>query len=335
MSTRSAVGLLPLRFMPMSVIHSLLTAFSSTPAFSSPVRGLGQRVEGAPQRPVESHPPHGASGRGPDAIVELSPEARQAAEEEASSPSSTSNPRRGDTSAQEGESTEQGEATSETESTGTQQAGETKSSTGQPLTEEEQKQVEELKKRDQEVRQHEQAHKAAAGPYARGGPNYSYQTGPEGKRYATGGSVQIDTSPVAGDPEATIRKMEVVQRAALAPAEPSGQDQKIAAQAAQQAQKARQKLAQKNRGGGAESNSAVGELKVGDGENNDVGAESETVDNGAKIPPNVTDQSEDRIDAAGKAPNSAKKSGARFHPAFVVPTASGAASQGESLDTFA
>lgn len=102
------------------------------------------------------------------------------------------------------------------------------------LTDEQQQQVQELKARDTEVRTHEAAHLAAAGPYASGGPNFEYTTGPDGKRYATGGSVSIDTSPIAGDPDATIRKMQQVRAAALAPADPSGQDQAVAAQAAAQ-----------------------------------------------------------------------------------------------------
>ncbi|MEM7626495.1 MAG: putative metalloprotease CJM1_0395 family protein [Planctomycetota bacterium] len=114
---------------------------------------------------------------------------------------------------------------------------------GEPLDDAEQKQVEELKARDREVRQHEQAHKAAAGPYATSGPTYSYQEGPDGKRYAVGGSVGIDTSPEA-TPEETIAKMQVVRRAALAPAEPSSQDRKVAAQASQTIQQARAELAQ-------------------------------------------------------------------------------------------
>lgn len=90
-----------------------------------------------------------------------------------------------------------------------------------------------LRARDQEVRTHEQAHLSAAGPYATGGINYTYQTGPDGQKYAIGGSVGIDTSAIAGDPEATLQKARVVQRAALAPAQPSGQDMKVAAQASQ------------------------------------------------------------------------------------------------------
>ncbi|MDR0704080.1 MAG: hypothetical protein LBF88_03750 [Planctomycetaceae bacterium] len=114
------------------------------------------------------------------------------------------------------------------------------------LTPEEQQQVQELKARDQEVRVHEAAHVAAGGPYVTGGPTYTYQTGPDGKSYAVGGEVGIDTSEVSGDPEATIRKMQTVVAAALAPAEPSGQDQKVAAAARQKEAQARAELAKQN-----------------------------------------------------------------------------------------
>ncbi len=106
------------------------------------------------------------------------------------------------------------------------------------LTEEERKQVEELKKSDREVRSHEQAHKAAAGRFATGGPQFDYQRGPDGKRYAVGGHVNIDVSPERS-PEATLRKMQQIQRASLAPADPSPQDRRVASQAAQEANKAR------------------------------------------------------------------------------------------------
>lgn len=121
-------------------------------------------------------------------------------------------------------------------------AGQPRKPSGEPLSDEEAKQVNELKQRDREVRNHEQAHKAAAGQYARGGPVYQYQQGPDGRRYAVGGHVSIDTAPVKGDPEATIQKMQVVQRAALAPAEPSSQDRAVAAHAARQAAQARVEL---------------------------------------------------------------------------------------------
>ena len=104
------------------------------------------------------------------------------------------------------------------------------------LTEEQQKMVQELKARDREVRAHEQAHAIVGGQYA-GAPSYTYQSGPDGQQYAIGGEVSIDISPVDGDPEATIEKMQVVVAAALAPAEPSAQDRKVASIAqSQQAQ---------------------------------------------------------------------------------------------------
>ena len=101
------------------------------------------------------------------------------------------------------------------------------------LTPQEEKVVQELQMRDRAVRQHEQAHKAVAGAYALGGIHYQYETGPDGKRYAVGGHVSIDTGKEA-DPQATIRKMDTIRRAALAPAEPSPQDRAVAAQATQQ-----------------------------------------------------------------------------------------------------
>ena len=76
----------------------------------------------------------------------------------------------------------------------------------------------------------------------RGGATYEFETGPDGRRYAVGGEVPIDTSPVAGDPRATIRKMQVVRAAALAPAQPSGADRAIAAKASAEAGKAQAEL---------------------------------------------------------------------------------------------
>ena len=55
-------------------------------------------------------------------------------------------------------------------------------------------QVERLTERDGEVRAHEMAHLAAAGSLAQGGMKLTYQTGPDGRQYAVGGSVKIDTS---------------------------------------------------------------------------------------------------------------------------------------------
>jgi hypothetical protein len=105
----------------------------------------------------------------------------------------------------------------------------------------EQQEVQELKQRDQEVRTHEAAHAAVGGQYA-GAPTLEYQTGPDGKRYAVSGAVSIDLSKEKGNPQDTIAKMEQVQAAAMAPAQPSSQDRRVAARAAQIAAQARMDL---------------------------------------------------------------------------------------------
>ncbi|MDR4516067.1 MAG: hypothetical protein MRK00_01530 [Nitrosomonas sp.] len=107
-------------------------------------------------------------------------------------------------------------------------------------------QISELRTRDQEVRTHELAHLAAAGGIAKGGPTFDYQRGPDGKLYAVGGEVQIDTSGVPGDPEATLQKAEQIQRAALAPAQPSSQDRSVAVAAAAMAAEARAEISSQN-----------------------------------------------------------------------------------------
>jgi hypothetical protein len=112
------------------------------------------------------------------------------------------------------------------------------------LSNEDERSVEKLKEADRKVRAHEAAHLAAGGGLAMGGASFSYATGPDGRRYAVAGEVRIDTGEVPGKPEATIRKMQQVERAALAPADPSSQDRRVAAQAAATEAEARQRLMQ-------------------------------------------------------------------------------------------
>jgi len=118
----------------------------------------------------------------------------------------------------------------------TAQAGGSASPDG--LTPEQQQVVAELERTDAEIKRHEQAHASAGGPYA-GAPSYDYTRGPNGRLYAVGGDVQIDAAPIPGNPEATIQKMQIVRRAALAPANPSPQDQRVAAIAQQRITEAR------------------------------------------------------------------------------------------------
>lgn len=101
----------------------------------------------------------------------------------------------------------------------------------------------ELAKRDREVRAHEQAHAAIGGQYT-SAPSYTYERGPDGRLYAVAGEVKIDTSPVPNDPQATLEKAEIIQRAALGVAEPSSADRAAAAEARAMAAEARAEILQ-------------------------------------------------------------------------------------------
>jgi hypothetical protein len=99
----------------------------------------------------------------------------------------------------------------------------------------------ELRATEREVIAHEAAHKAAAGRFG-GAVSYTYTRGPDGRSYITGGEVPIHVPP-SSDPEKTLRDMEQVQRAAMAPGDPSSQDRSVAAKAAASAAQARREIA--------------------------------------------------------------------------------------------
>ena len=119
---------------------------------------------------------------------------------------------------------------------------------GVELSVEAKKRVAELAQTDQTVRAHEAAHMAAGGGLVRGGAAYSFQRGPDGKNYAVAGEVTIDTSAVPDNPSATLQKAQQIKAAALAPADPSPQDRKVAAQASAMALKAASELAKAAKG---------------------------------------------------------------------------------------
>ncbi len=109
------------------------------------------------------------------------------------------------------------------------------------LTQDQKRELQYLKRRDREVRSHEQAHLSAAGGHAKGGASFTYQTGADGRRYAVGGEVPIDVSKEK-NPEQTVQKMRQVRSAALAPADPSPADRRIAASASQLEAEARREI---------------------------------------------------------------------------------------------
>lgn len=112
---------------------------------------------------------------------------------------------------------------------------------GGQLTPDEAAQVRELKARDREVRAHEAAH-MAAGAGMTSGASFTYQRGPDGVNYAIGGEVGISTAK-GRTPEETIDKARQIRAAALAPADPSGQDRAVAAAATAMEQEARAEMA--------------------------------------------------------------------------------------------
>ena len=112
---------------------------------------------------------------------------------------------------------------------------------------EEDKRLKWLESRNREVVAHEQAHVAAAGSAAAGGATFTYEQGPDGKRYATGGEVKIRIAS-GRTPEETIRNAMQAEKAALAPASPSPQDLRVAASARQMQMQARAELAKEQLG---------------------------------------------------------------------------------------
>ncbi len=121
--------------------------------------------------------------------------------------------------------------------------------------------ISQLQQRDKEVRTHEMAH-ATAGGASTGSPSYTFEMGPDGKKYAIGGEVSVDLSSVSGDPQATIVKMQKVHAAALAPASPSAQDIRVAASAAQKILAAQSELLALNSNPSEQPDNASNDLDI-------------------------------------------------------------------------
>ena len=135
---------------------------------------------------------------------------------------------------------------------------------------EERQEIQQLQIRDREVRSHEAAHSNVGGQYA-GAASFTFERGPDGKRYAVSGEVPIDLSRVNGDPAATIEKMKQVRQAALAPVDPSTQDVQIATKAAAIEAEARAELLALQREASQEQTST-------DSQSSRAGSSSATVD---------------------------------------------------------
>ncbi|HEY7773644.1 MAG TPA: putative metalloprotease CJM1_0395 family protein [Marinagarivorans sp.] len=132
--------------------------------------------------------------------------------------------------------------------------------------------IRDLAARDREVRAHEQAHAAVGGSFA-GAPKYQYERGPDGVNYAVGGEVPIDVSPAA-TPEQTIAKAQTIRRAALAPAEPSPQDRRVAQESTRLEAEARQEMR-------AESAASAASIEAKQGANLETAQAGESATQGA------------------------------------------------------
>lgn len=87
--------------------------------------------------------------------------------------------------------------------------------------------LDELRQRDAQVRQEENAHTAIAGDAA-GPARYTYQTGPDGRLYAVSGKVPIRLDNPGGDPAALEADAAQLAAAANAAMSPSAADLSIA-----------------------------------------------------------------------------------------------------------
>lgn len=132
--------------------------------------------------------------------------------------------------------------TSDKEKIGKEQEGEKSQESGstEKLSEDEKRLVQDLKSRDAEVKTHEAAHQSAGGGMT-GAASYTYQQGPDGRMYAIGGEVSISI-PSGTTPQESMRNAQQAIAAAMAPADPSGQDFAVASSAMVMLIKAQQQL---------------------------------------------------------------------------------------------
>jgi hypothetical protein len=67
-------------------------------------------------------------------------------------------------------------------------------------------------------------------------------TGPDGKKYAVEGHINIDARPIPNNPEATIRKARAIRSVELSPTNTSPQDRSVSAEIGKIEREARMEL---------------------------------------------------------------------------------------------
>lgn len=149
------------------------------------------------------------------------------------------------------------------------------------LSLEEQRIVTELQAADTNVRAHEAAHMAAGGGLT-SPASYTYERGPDNKMYAVAGEVGISTGE-GNTPQESLNKAQTIRRAALAPADPSPQDLKVAAQAASMEMSARAQIMQEKMAQNSQNTNNSNETS-GDGstENSNVNSAGNSTENSTR-----------------------------------------------------
>ncbi len=224
------------------------TQLAGTSTQASAFSGQGADIAGGPAIPVTlvGEAPEVPAFNGTNTSANSMGEAEQDFDNTSGSSSSRS-------SSQAGSEVKEGDEGAARQSTGesnTTSAAEPKPDEAQQKQQQKQKresreqqalerEIDSLMKRDTQVRSHEQAHAAVGGSHA-GQPAFEFEKGPDGKRYAVEGEVQIDVSVVNGDPLATMAKMKQVYAAAMAPVDPSMADIRVAAEAMRKYNQARE-----------------------------------------------------------------------------------------------
>ena len=153
------------------------------------------------------------------------------------------------------------------------------------LSLEEQRMVTELQAADTNVRAHEAAHMAAGGGLT-SPASYTYERGPDNKMYAVAGEVGISTSE-GNTPQESLNKAQTIRRAALAPADPSPQDLKVAAQAASMEMSARaeilqEKMAQNSQNPNNSNETSAGNSTVNSNTNSAENSTGNSTENSAE-----------------------------------------------------
>ena len=145
------------------------------------------------------------------------------------------------------------------------------------LSLEEQRIVSELQAADTNVRAHEAAHMAAGGGLT-SPASYTYERGPDNKMYAVAGEVGISTGE-GNTPQESLNKAQTIRRAALAPADPSPQDLKVAAQAASMEMSARAQIMQEKMSQNSQNTNNSNETIAG---NSNVNSTVNSAENSAR-----------------------------------------------------